>query len=113
MGKLISVPPILNTADIPKGGAEVTIKAVREVHDQFTTIGTMIYGIALTVEYEGEDYSQLFGLDKDVIAGSVGRLLVSIGIEDTKDKDFKEKVQALAGKKVFVRKREGKIYWYP
>ena len=111
--KAINVPPTLNTANIPKGGAEVEITDVREVRDQWTSIGTLKHGIALTVLYDNEDYSQLFSLDKDIIAGSAGRVLTSVGIEDTTAKDFRTKISELVGKKILVRKREGKIYWYP
>lgn len=113
MPKAISVPPSLNTADIPKDGAEVTIQEVRIVKDQWTTIGTCKQGLAMTIEHKGTLYSQMFSLDKEVITGSIGRLLVSIGIDDTDDKQFKQKVQAFVGKSIHVAKRDGKVYWYP
>lgn len=111
--KAINVPPQLNSAPIPKTGAEVEITDVREVRDQWTSIGTCKHGIALTVEFEGEEYSQMFSLDKDPVTGSAGRVLTSVGIEDTLAKDFATKIQELVGKKIRVAKREGKIYWYP
>jgi hypothetical protein len=113
MPKAIAVPPPLNTADIPPDGALVLIKDLRIVTDQWTTIGTITKGIGLTVEYGKTIYSQLFSMEKPVLTGSIGRLLVSVGIEDTDAKDFTKKVQALVGKTVKVVKRGGKLYWYP
>lgn len=113
MPKAIAVPPPLNTADIPAEGANVVIKDLRIVTDQWTTIGTITKGIGMTVEYNKAIYSQLFSMEKPVLTGSIGRLLVSVGIEDTDAKNFAEKVKALVGKTVKVMKRGGKLYWYP
>ena len=113
MPKAISIPPPLNTADLPKEGAEVTITEVKEVFDQWTNIGTMKHGLALAVDYKEDEYSQLFGLDKEVLMGSIGRLLVSIGIEETNIPTFKDEIQKLVGKKVRVQMKGGKLYWYP
>ena len=113
MPKAITVPPALNTANIPREGAEVLIKEVRELVDQKTTLGVTKKGIAMTIEYDKAIYSQMFTLDNAIIAGSAGRILNSIGIEDTEAKDFSAKIQTLVGKKIRVMQREGKIYWYP
>lgn len=113
MPKAITVPPSLNTADIGSEGAKVLIKEVRKVVDQVTQIGVTKAGIALTIEYKGAQYSQMFSLDKSVIAGSAGRVLNSIGIVDTEMKDFDKAVQQLVGKQITVKKIGGKIYWYP
>jgi hypothetical protein len=113
MPKAISVEAPLNTAEIPKEGAEVTITAVRIVRDQWTSIGTMKLGLAMDIEYQDGEYSQLFSMDKPVLAGSIGRLLVSIGIEDTEIPNFEERLSAFVGKKVKVMLKGEKIYWYP
>ena len=113
MPKAISIPPTLNQADIPKNGAEVTITEVREVVNQFTSIGTMKHGLACTVDYDGDEYSQMFSLDKEILTGSIGRILVAIGIEDTDIPDFSTKIQTLVGKKIRVQMKGGKLYWYP
>jgi len=113
MPKAVFVAPGLNTAEIPDSGAMVVIKEVRIVKDQWTSIGTVGLGLGVSVEYNDEAYSQLFSLDKEVLAGSVGRLLVSVGINDTDDRDFEKKVRALVGKQVKVIRKGGKIYWYP
>ena len=113
MPKAISIPPSLNTAEIPKEGAEVTITEVREVFSQFTSIGTCTHGLACTVEYKEDEYSQMFSLDKAILTGSIGRILVSIGTEDTDTPNFKDEIQKLVGKKIRVQPKGGKIYWYP
>jgi len=113
MPKAISVPPPLSTAEIPPEGTKVKIKDVRVATDVWTTIGTVTKALGLSVEYDKTLYSQLFSLDRPVLTGSIGRLLVSVGIEDTDAKDFATKVQALIGKTVKVVKRGGKLYWYP
>jgi len=113
MPKAISVAPPLNTADIPKEGAKVTITAVRIVRDQWTSIGTIKVGLAMEISYQDDEYSQLFGMDKDPITGSIGRLLVSIGIEDTDIPDFEQEIQKFVGQEIRVVRKGEKIYWYP
>ena len=113
MPKAITVPPLLNMANIPALGAKVTIKSVRVLIDQKTQIGTTKKGIALEVDYQGTVFSQMFSLDNAIIAGSAGRLLNSIGITDTEMPDFDKAVQKFVGKQFNVVNRGGKIYWYP
>lgn len=113
MPKAISIPPPVNAIDIPPEGIKVQIKDLRFVTDQWTSIGTCKKGLALTVTYKDKEYSQLFSLDKAVFTGSIGRILVSIGIDDTDTPDFDEKIKALIGKEIQVAKRGGKLYWYP
>ena len=113
MPKAITVPPALNTADIGSDGVKVLIKEVRKVVDLMTQIGVTKAGIALTIEYKKAQYSQLFSLDKAVIAGSAGRILNSIGITDTEMPHFEDEIQKLVGKQLTVKKIGGKIYWYP
>lgn len=113
MPKAIAIPPPLNTADIPAEGAKVIVKDVRIATDIWTSIGTVPKALGLSVEHAGTLYSQLFSLDRPTLTGSIGRLLVSVGINDTDVKDFDKKVQALVGKTVKVVKRGGKLYWYP
>lgn len=111
MPKAVNVPPMLNTASIPPTGARVTITEVRELIDQKTTLGTTKHGIGLTVNLNGALYSQMFSLDSAVVAGSAGRVLTSVGIDDTDAKDFKEKIQQLKNKQFTVVNKGGKIYW--
>lgn len=113
MPKAVFVAPPLNTADLPDEGADVLITEAREVINQWTTIGTTKRGIGLTVTYRNKEYSQLFSIDKDILTGSIGRILISIGIEDTDAEGFKEKLQTLVGRTIRVQMRGGKLYWYP
>jgi hypothetical protein len=113
MPKAIYVAPPLNTADIPPSGATVTIKEVRIIKDQWTSIGTCSLGLGLTVELDGELYSQMFSLDRPVLTGSIGRLLVSIGLTEVSQNTPENEFQKLIGKQATVIKKGGKIYWYP
>lgn len=113
MPKAISVPPPLNTVLNPGDVVTVKVTRVRLVEDQWTSIGTLSLGLGMSVELDGEEYSQLFSLDKEVLAGSIGRILVSVGIEDTDMPDFDKAVKRLVGKEIQVRNKGGKIYWYP
>ena len=113
MPKAITVPPSLNTAQIPTQGAKVTIKTVRVLIDQKTQIGVTKHGIAMEVDFNGALFSQMFTLDAAIIAGSAGRILNSIGITDTEVKTFNEDIKKLIGKQFNVVNRGGKIYWYP
>jgi hypothetical protein len=113
MGKAIYVAPPLKQALNPGDAAEVKIKEVRIVKDQWTSIGTLTLGMGIQVEYGGEEYSALFSLDRSVISGSAGRLLVKAGINSTDDPEIEKKLQALVGMTVKVQNRGGKLYWYP
>jgi len=59
------------------------------------------------------EYSALFSLDREVLTGSVGRLMVSIGLEEIDDTITDDTVKPLIGKKVTIQCRGGKLYWYP
>ena len=113
IGKIVYVAAPLKSVLEPGQSAEVVIKEVRVVKDQYTSIGQLSFGFGITVEYNGELYSELFSLDRPVITGSAGRLLASVGIEDTEDAEFEAKLQRLVGKKVKVVNKGGKLYWYP
>jgi len=113
MPKAIFVAPPLNTATIPPQGAEVTVKSVRIATNVWTSIGTQKKALGLEVELNGRVYSQLFSLDRDILTGSIGRILVSLGIEDTEEEHFEAKIQAMVGKVYKVVLKGGKLYWYP
>jgi len=113
MGKVISVPPPIPKADITSEGTQVKIVEARIAHDVYTQLGQVKTALGLVVEIDENEYSHLFGLDKDPITGSVGRLLVSVGIEDTEDPNLEEKVKALVGTEPKIYNRGGKLYWYP
>lgn len=113
MGKVVSVPPPIPKQDIAKEGTNLVIKEARIATNVYTSLGSVKKALALTIELGKEEYSHLFSLDRDPITGSVGRLLVSIGIDNTDAKDLDAKVKALEGKTVRVTNRGGKLYWYP
>jgi hypothetical protein len=113
MGKAVFVSPPIPKGDIPPEGVEAEIVGVRVVRDQWTSIGTLSLGLGVEVEIGGATYSQLFSLDRQVLTGSVGRLLVAAGIEDTDTPDLDKKVKNLIGMKVKIQARGGKLYWYP
>ena len=112
MPKAVSVPD-----GLPKnldGDMVVKIINVRIVRDQWTSIGTVGLGLGIEVEFNGQEYGQLFSMDKEVLTGSIGRILVAAGIEevdgDTPLATFEE---ALVGSKYTVKQKSGKLYWYP
>ena len=113
MGKAIYVSPPIKT--VLQSGEEAKVKIVeaRIVRNQYTSIGQLKLGLGIEVEYKGERYSHLFSIDREVITGSAGRLLVSAGIKDTDDPELDKKIKTLEGKEVRVINRGGKLYWYP
>jgi len=113
MGKIVSVAPPIPKEDITKEGTKVLIKEARIAHNVYTSLGSVKTALALSVQVGKETYSHLFSLDKEPVTGSVGRLLVSIGIDDTDDKQLEAKIKALEGKTLKVANRGGKLYWYP
>jgi len=110
--KVVSIPPPLNTADIPAGGAKIKVTDVRLVKDQWTSIGTCAFGLGLTVEYNGVTYGQMFSLDRPTLTGSIGRILMSVGIDEVNTNDPLEKFKPLVDKEFVVAKKGGKLYWY-
>ena len=80
---------------------------------QWTTIGTTKLGLALTVTYQDKKYSQLFSCDEEVLAGSIGRILTSMGIEDVNESTLESVATQIVGKVFTVRKKDGKVYWFP
>jgi len=113
MPKAISIAPPVNSIDMPESGIEVLVTDMRITTDQWTSIGTVKKAIGLTVKYKDKEYSQLFSIDKPTLTGSVGRILVSLGIEDTETPDFEDKLKAIIGKTIRVQRKGGKVYWYP
>lgn len=113
MGKVLSIPPPIPKSLIDERGRKVQVKDVRIIEDQWTSIGTTKFGFGFAIEIDDQVYSQMFSLDKSPITGSAGRILVSLGIDDTSQKDFKAKLKALEGKELTVRNIGGKLYWYP
>lgn len=111
--KAINVPPPI-TPEIDEGVTKtVEITEARIVRDQWTSIGTLALGLGINIEFDDETYSALFSLDKEILAGSIGRILTSIDITEF-DKDISdEHVAPLIGKKLKVTKKKGKLYWYP
>ena len=113
MPKAIFVPQPVPKELIPAEGKTVVISKARIVRDQWTSIGTLKLGLGINVDVDGKEYSALFSLDREVLAGSVGRLLVAAGIENVKETIKDEDVKALVGMSVSIRQKGGKVYWYP
>jgi hypothetical protein len=113
MPKAIFVPQPVPKELIPAEGVTAVIAKARIVRDQWTSIGTLKLGLGITVNIDGKEYSALFSLDRDLLAGSVGRLLVAAGIDEVKETIKDENVKALVGMSVSIRQKGGKVYWYP
>lgn len=113
MPKPISVPPSLKEVLSSGEEADVEITEVRVVRDQWTPIGTVALGLGLTVVYKDDEYGQLFSIDKEVLSGSVGRILVQAEVEEINDKNAEEEAEKIVGMKVKVKCRGEKLYWYP
>jgi len=112
MPKAIAVAPPIPKELIPVDGLRVVVSSARIVRDQWTSIGTMKYGLGLEVDALGDTYSALFTLDKPVLTGSIGRMLVSVGIEDFDESITDDDVACFVGRGFVVRKRADKLYWY-
>lgn len=112
MPKAIAVAPPIPKELVPAEGLTVTVSGARIVRDQWTSIGTMKYGLGLTLEALGDEYSALFTLDKPVLTGSIGRMLVDVGIIDFDENISDEDVAVFVGRHYLVRKRADKLYWY-
>jgi len=113
--KILAVPPPIPKEIIEKTGTKAKIVEARIARNLYTSLGNVKVALALTVEIHGDQYSHLFSLDRDLITGSVGRLLGSIGIEefDPDDPKTEELVKKLEGKEVIIMNKGNKLYWYP
>ena len=112
MPKAIATAPPLPKEQIGRDGKTVTVTGARIVRDQWTSIGTLKLGLGLEVELDGDEYSQLFSLDGEVITGSIGRMLVDVGLAEFDDKIADKDVQVFVSKQFKVVNRGGKLYWY-
>jgi len=112
MPTAIAVAPPIPKELVPAEGLTVTVTGARIVRDQWTSIGTMKYGLGLTLEVFEDEYSALFTLDKPVLTGSIGRLMVDAGIPEFDEHISDDDVQGFVGKTYVVRKRADKLYWY-
>jgi len=111
--KAIFVPPPIPKEAIPGEGVVATVTNARIVRDQWTSIGTLKLGLGINVEVLDGEYSALFSLDREVLTGSIGRIMHSIGLTEFDESISDEDVQPLVGKKFRIQKRGGKLYWYP
>lgn len=73
----------------------------------------MKYGLGITVDILDGEYSALFGFDKDVLTGSIGRMCVDAGLVEFDESISDEDVQVFVGKQYKLMKRSEKLYWYP
>lgn len=116
MPKVLSLPPPLPKELIKPEGSIVEIRSARIATDVYTSMGRMERGVGVVCGIPGDktDYSYIWSLVKegDTIAGSLGRILAAIGVEETDSKDFPEQIKKLRGKTFQVRNRNGKLYWY-
>jgi len=64
-----------------------------------------------TLDGDDTEYSQMFSIDKKEIAGSAGRILISLGIKNVSELNEKT-LKTFTGKKFLVKNQGGKLYWY-
>jgi hypothetical protein len=113
MPKVLDVPPILPKNLIDPKGTDVKIVDATIRQNVRTSMGLISKALVLELDVGGETYSYLFSLDRDVIGGSLGRILSRLcKIEDTDELNEKT-LKRMAGKTVTVVNRGGKLYWYP
>jgi hypothetical protein len=111
--KVLDVPPILPKNLIDAKGTDVKITNATIRQNVRTSMGVINKALVLTIEVQGETYSYLFSLDRDIIGGSLGRILSRLAkIEDTDELNEKT-LKRMIGRKVTVVNRGGKLYWYP
>lgn len=110
MGKILVRPPPLPKSEIRDEVLEIV--DARKVQNIRTSIGLVNEGIVISFKLGDEVYAQLFSIDKDVVGGSIGRILAMAGFEDTEQIND-ESLQKLKGMKVRVVNRAGRLFFYP
>ncbi|MEM2591564.1 MAG: hypothetical protein QXI60_03165 [Thermofilaceae archaeon] len=110
MGKILVRPPPLPKSEIRDETLEIVDAAL--VRGVRTSIGLVEFGVLVSFKFGDEVYSQLFSLDKEMIGGSIGRILAAAGFTDT-DELNEESVKRLRGLRVRVVNRGGRLFFYP
>jgi hypothetical protein len=114
MPQILNIPPSVPKESVSNSGSKFTIEKAEVKENVQTSQGKISKALTIEGKLEGQKdtYSYLFSIDKDAIAGSVGRILARFGFTDTdqlKPTALKEK---LSGKEVTVKRRGDKLYWY-
>lgn len=105
--------PPLDKDLINSNGTTIVIKGAQLKNDIQTQMGKINQALTIDCSIKGNNdlYSYLFSLDKDVITGSVGRIISKTGVKHIKELDTKA-LAKLKGLEVLVKNKAGKLYWY-
>lgn len=115
MTQILNIPPSVPKDLVDGSGTKFKFTKAERKENVQTQLGKL--SIALTVEGNlGNDsnntYSYIFGLDKDQISGSVGRILSRFGFTDTDKVTNAALKEKLVGQTATIKKRGDKLYWY-
>ena len=114
MPQILNIPPSIPKEKVDQSGTKFHITKAETKDDVQTSMGKISH--ALTIEgnlpNDKETYSYLFSIDKDQIAGSVGRLLSRFGFTDTAKLTPAALKEKLVGQDVTIKRRNDKLYWY-
>lgn len=110
MGKILTRPPPLPKSEIRDETLEIAdVQIVKNIR---TSIGLVQQGLLISFKLGEETYSQLFSIDREVVGGSIGRILAAAGFTDT-DELNDETVKRMKGMRVRVVNRGGRLFFYP
>jgi hypothetical protein len=117
LGKILELPPSIDKSLISPSGTEILITKAYIETDIHTQLGTVAKALMLNVKIgeSGKEGYQMFSIPSDKpMSGSGARILKRFlpRITDT-DQLNEATLKELVGKKVVVKNRMDKLYWYP
>ena len=114
MPEILNIPPSIPKEKVDTNGSKFVVSKAEKKDNVQTSQGKISH--ALTIEghlaNDKDLYSYLFSIDKDQIAGSVGRILSRFGFSNTDDLTPANLTKKLVGQELTIKRRNDKLYWY-
>ena len=114
MPQILNIPPSIPKEKVETSGTKFKISKCEKKENVQTSMGKIATALTIEGQLAGdkETYSYIFSIDKDQIAGSVGRLLSRYGFTDTDKLTPVALKEKLVGQEVVIKRRNDKLYWY-
>ena len=112
MMSVVDVPESIPKKMISTSGSKVKITAAKVEKDVRTQMGVTRLALFVNVAIDGEkgEYSHMFSLDKEPVAGSAGRVLSRAKFKNVSELNDKT-IQKLIGMEFTVTNKMDKLYW--
>jgi hypothetical protein len=114
MPQILNIPPAVQKDAVSTSGSKFLISKAEVKENVQTSQGKIAKALTIegNLDASKETTSYLFSIDKDQIAGSVGRILSRFGFTDTEQLTAADLKKKLVGQTLTVKRRGDKLYWY-